>query len=144
MSIRLGICGVGAFADCFIPLFKHHPEVENVILCDLNAEKLTAKCAKFDIADRCASLDELCELDVEAIAVITQHHLHGPQGVQALRAGKHVYSAVPSAISMEEITELIEVRPAIRTTAARRIMYTWCRNLQKGGPPSNRAKPISH
>lgn len=107
MGIRLGICGVGAFADCFIPLFSRHPDVENVILCDLDPDKLDAKCAKFGIADRCHSLDDLCRLDLDAIAIITQHHLHGPQAVQALQAGKHVYSAVPSAISLPEITQLV-------------------------------------
>ena len=76
-------------------------------MCDLDADKLAAKCAQFDIADRCPSLDDLCEMDVDAVAVITQHHLHGAQAVQALRSGKHVYSAVPSAISMEEITQLV-------------------------------------
>ena len=103
MTIRIGICGVGVFADSFIPLFKAHPGVENVVLCDLDAEKLAAKCAKFQVEDRCSSLDELCETDVDAIAIITQHHLHGPQAVQVLEAGKHVYSAVPSAITLEEI-----------------------------------------
>jgi predicted dehydrogenase len=107
MRIRVGICGVGAFADCFIPLFKAHPQVDNVVLCDLDAEKLAAKCAKFGIEDRCGSLDDLCDRDVDAIAIITQHHLHGPQAVQALKSGKHVYSAVPSAITIPEITELV-------------------------------------
>jgi len=107
MSIRVGICGVGSFAECFIPLFKHHPDVENVVLCDLDAEKLAAKCAKFGIADRSPSLDALCKMDLDAIAIITQHHLHGPQAVQALRSGKHVYSAVPSAISLDEIGQLV-------------------------------------
>lgn len=107
MGIRVGVCGVGSFARCFIPLFKAHPNVDNVVLCDLDEEKLTARCAEFEIEDRCGSLDELCERDVDAIAIITQHHLHGPQAVQALRAGKHVYSAVPSAISVAEITELV-------------------------------------
>ncbi len=107
MSIRVGICGVGSFARNFIPLFKAHPEVENVVLCDLDQEKLTERCEQFEIEDRCASLDELCTWDVDAIAIITQHHLHGPQAVQALRAGKHVYSAVPSAISLPEITDLV-------------------------------------
>ena len=104
---RVGVAGVGAFADCFIPLFKAHPEVESVVLCDLDAEKLEAKCAKFDIADRCPSLDDLCGMDLDAIALFTQHHLHGPQAVQALKAGKHVYSAVPSAVSLPEITQLV-------------------------------------
>ena len=107
MSIRVGICGVGSFADSFIPLFNIHPDVEQVILCDLDAEKLVAKREQFQISEGCAALDELCEMDVDAIAILTQHHLHGPQAVQALQAGKHVYSAVPSAISLEEITTLI-------------------------------------
>jgi len=108
MSIRIGICGVGSFAESFIPLFKAHPDVENVVLCDLDAEKLAAKGEKFGIRDRCASLDDLCNTDVDAIAIITQHHLHGPQAVQALKAGKQVYSAVPSGISLEEITALVQ------------------------------------
>ena len=108
MSIKIGVCGTGAFADCFIPLFKAHPDVGKVVLCDLDAEKLKEKCAKHGITDSYPSLDALCESDVDAIAVITQHHLHGPQAVQALKAGKHVYSAVPSAISMEEITALVK------------------------------------
>lgn len=77
------------------------------MLCDLDAEKLKDKAEKFTIARTCPSLDELCQSDVDAIALFTQHHLHGPQAVQAMRSGKHVYSAVPSAISVEEITELV-------------------------------------
>ena len=107
MAIRVGMCGVGSFAETFVCLFKAHPQVENVVLCDLDAQKLAEKCAKFEIDDRCGSLDELCDLDVDAIAIITQHHLHGPQAVQALKAGKHVYSAVPSAITLSEISDLV-------------------------------------
>ena len=99
MGIRIGICGVGAFANSFIPLFKAHPEVEQVILCDLDDEKLKEKSDRFELPDTCPSLDDLCERDVDAIAIITQHHLHGPQAVQVLQSGKHVYSAVPSAIT---------------------------------------------
>lgn len=105
--LKVGVCGTGAFADNFIPLFKAHPLVEHLVLCDLDAEKLARKSAKFGVPDTCPSLDDLCRRDVDAVAIITQHHLHGPQAVQALRAGKHVYSAVPSAITLEEIRELV-------------------------------------
>ena len=108
MGIKVGMCGTGAFAEGFIPLFKAHPDVDSIVLCDLDAEKLKAKCEKFEISGSYPSLDALCESDVDAIVIITQHNLHGPQAVQALKAGKHVYSAVPSAISMEEITDLVK------------------------------------
>jgi len=107
MSLRLGICGVGAFADCFIPLFRAHPLVGEVILCDLDADKLRTKSERFGLPSTCASLDDLCALDIDAIAIITQHWLHAPQAVQALKAGKHVYSAVPTAHSLDELTELV-------------------------------------
>ena len=108
MGIKVGMCGTGAFADNFIPLFKAHPDVENVTLCDLDKEKLRSKCERFGIFDSSPSLDDLCEKDVDAIVIITQHHLHGPQAEQALKAGKHVYSAVPSAVSLEEISNLVK------------------------------------
>ena len=106
--MRIGICGTGAFADKFIPLFKAHPDVERVVLCDLDSEKLRQKAVQFSIADTSPSLEALCRTDVDAIAIITQPERHGPQAVQALRAGKHVYSAVPSAWSLDEISLLVD------------------------------------
>ena len=108
MSLRIGICGTGAFANSFIPLFKAHPSVDQVILSDLDEEKLQEKSQRFGITETLPSLDALCDSDVDAIAIITQHHLHGPQAVQALRSGKNVYSAVPSAVTVEEVAELVE------------------------------------
>ncbi len=108
MSLRIGICGTGSFSNSFIPLFKAHPSVDQVVLSDLDDEKLREKSEKFGIPDTLPSLDALCGSEVDAIAIITQHHLHGPQAVQVLRSGKHVYSAVPSAISVEEVTDLIK------------------------------------
>src|SRR5689334_18932290 len=108
MGIRIGICGTGVFAKTFIKLFKHHPRVDKVVLCDLVLEKLQQASRQFEIAHTCPSLEELCHRDdVDAVALFTQNDRHAPQAVQALRAGKHVYSAVPSAISMAEITELV-------------------------------------
>lgn len=107
MGIKVGMCGVGAFAQCFIPLFKAHPLVDEVVLCDLDAAKLRANAEAHDVPRTCASLDELCETDVDAVIIITQHWLHAPQAVQALKAGKDVYSAVPAAHSLAELADLV-------------------------------------
>ena len=98
--MKVGVCGTGAFANSFIPLFKAHPLVEEVILSDLDAEKLAAKSQKFDIPKTVPSLDDLCESDIDAIAIFTQPDRHGLQSAQALKAGKHVYSAaaIPNLI----------------------------------------------
>ena len=107
MALRIGIVGTGAFAQAFIPLFKAHPLVDQVVLCDLDAEKLSRAAARFGIDDTRPSLDALCGADVDAVCLFTQNWLHGPQAVQALEAGKHVYSAVPPGISVDEIERLV-------------------------------------
>ena len=108
MGLKVGFCGVGAFANCFIPLFKAHPLVDEVVLADLDADKLREKSAQFDVPRTLPSLDALCESDVDAVAIFSQHWVHGAQAVQALRAGKDVYSAVPSGITVAEIAALVQ------------------------------------
>ena len=105
--MKVGICGTGSFSKNFIPLFKHHPEVDGVVLCDLDEEKLKVSAEQHEIRETCDSLDALCKSSVDAIAIFTQNDRHGPQALQSLEAGKHVYSAVPSAITVEEITALV-------------------------------------
>ena len=108
MGIKVGVVGVGAFAQCFIPLFKAHPLVDEVILCDLDADKLQRNAQQHGIDKTLPSLDAVCESDVDAAVIITQNWMHGPQAVQALRAGKHVYSAVPAGMSLDEIAALVK------------------------------------
>ncbi len=109
VGIQVGIVGVGAFAQSFIPLFKAHPLVDRVVLCDLDAEKLRQNAAKHQISDTCPSLDDLCaDSRLDAAVLLTQNWLHAPQAMQALEAGKRVYSAVPAGISVEEIRELVQ------------------------------------
>ena len=109
VGIQVGIVGVGAFAQSFIPLFTAHPLVDRVVLCDLDAEKLRQNAAKHQISDTCPSLDDLCaDSRLDAAVLLTQNWLHAPQAMQALEAGKRVYSAVPAGISVEEIRELVQ------------------------------------
>ncbi|MBT5875804.1 MAG: Gfo/Idh/MocA family oxidoreductase [Candidatus Latescibacteria bacterium] len=109
MGIKVAMVGTGSFAQSFIPLFKAHPLVDEIVLCDLDGEKLNDNARKHGISDTVNSLDEVCaRADIQATAIITQNWLHAPQAVQALKAGKHVYSAVPTGITLEEIEELVQ------------------------------------
>jgi predicted dehydrogenase len=107
--MKIGICGVGSFSEAFIPLFKAHPLVSEVVLADLLPERLEHVAAKYGIRRTAASHDELCASDVDAIAIFAQRHLHGPLTIQALKAGKHVYCAVPIASTLEEMAEVVKV-----------------------------------
>lgn len=115
--MKIGIVGCGNFAACFVPLFRAHPMVEKVVLADLLPERVAKMADENDIKDRIMSFDELLETDVDAVAIFTQRQLHGPMAVAAMRAGKHVYSAVPMGISIAEIEEIV------KTAAETKLLY---------------------
>jgi predicted dehydrogenase len=94
-SISIGIVGMGQFGVHFVDLFKKHPNISRVALCDIDANKLNRAAAQFHIAETYDSLDAICKSDLDAIAIITQPWLHAPQAIQVMNAGKHAYSAVP-------------------------------------------------
>jgi len=108
VSLKIGILGAGQFAPCFIPLFQAHPLVDEVYLAEIVPERLNRTAEAFGIKQTFSSLEELCRSDVDAIAIYTQRHLHGEHTLQALRAGKHVYCAVPMAQSLEEMSAIID------------------------------------
>jgi predicted dehydrogenase len=107
MPVHLGILGAGAFADHFVPLFRNHPLVASVSLCDQLPDRLAALATKHGIARTFASYDAMLASDVTTVAVFTQHWMHGPQAVRALEAGKDVYSAVPAGIDLAEVDALV-------------------------------------
>jgi len=107
MSISIGMVGLGNFGGQFIKLFKEHPEVDRVALCDFNTHLLNYRSKEFKIAETYYSLDEILKTDIKALVIITQHWLHAPQAMKSLKAGKHVYTAVPMASSLEECDKLV-------------------------------------
>ena len=102
MGISIGLVGLGSFGSSFADLFRCHPLVDRVALCDREPERMEKfagreswQDGKFDRRDMYASLDEICRADLGALVIITQPWLHAAQCVQAMESGKHVYSAVP-------------------------------------------------
>jgi predicted dehydrogenase len=109
-KIRVGLVGVGSFGNSFVRLFRDHPFVERIALCDVDRDRLERAAGEFAVADTFDSLESLCRADhlqLDAVALFTQPWLHAPQAIAALESGKHVYSAVP-IISLDDGNEMLE------------------------------------
>lgn len=113
MTFSLAMVGAGQFAAQFAKLFSIHPGVSAVYATDLDPDRAKQLADDNDLAGTFPSFEDVLASDVDAVAIFTQRWTHGPLVVQALRAGKHVYSAVPMAISQEEISAIID---AVRET----------------------------
>ena len=114
--IRLAIIGCGRFAKFFVPLFKAHPAVEKVWVCDLIRERAEEYSRQFGV-DIMDSFEAALGSDrVNAVAIFTQRFKHGPMVIEALKAGKHVYSAVPCAIDIDDIRAIEKLVRETRLT----------------------------
>ena len=113
MGVSLGLVGLGSFGTQFADLFRSHPLVDRVALCDREADRIEAIAKrpgfdkKYDPKDAFTNLDDLLRTDVDAVVVITQPWLHPGQAIQAMEAGKHVYSAVP-IVSLPDGHEILD------------------------------------
>lgn len=109
----LGIVGAGQFAGQFAKLWRLHPGVGDILATDLLPERADRLVAGYDLAGTVPSFEAMLDSAVDAVAIFTQRWTHGPLAVRALRAGKHVYSAVPMAVTEQEIAAIVS---AVRDT----------------------------
>ena len=108
-KLTIAVIGCGNFARHFIELFKKHPYTEKVYVCDLIPERAQEYSEKFDVEIIDSFENALNDTKINCIANFTQRHLHGDIVIRALKAGKHVYSAVPMAPTVEECKEIVNL-----------------------------------
>lgn len=106
--LRICVVGAGQFSQAFTPLLQLHPLVTEVSLCDVLPERLQERARFQEVTRTFSSFEDALRSDVDAVMIFTQRWLHAPMAIQALRAGKHVYSAVPAAVTLEELHGLVE------------------------------------
>jgi len=99
-KINVGLVGLGFGAE-FAAIYRCHPDVDRVVICDINSECLDRVGAKYDM---------LSDKDIDAIHVVTGIPLHAKQSIATLQAGKHCACTVPMATSIDDIRAIIEAK----------------------------------
>ena len=108
-KFTVAVIGCGKFAHHFVNLFKMHPLTKKVYVCDLIREKAEEFKEEFDVDIIDTFEEALASSEVDAILNFTERHIHGDIVIRALKAGKHVYSAVPMASRVEECGEIVRL-----------------------------------
>ena len=105
-KLRVGVVG-GRFGASF--QFHEHPNAVVEAVADLRADRRTALAKTYGCAKTLASLDELLQdRRVEAVGLFTPAPDHVRHAVAVMKAGKHVLSAVPAAMTLEECALLVD------------------------------------
>lgn len=102
-GLRWGIIGPGWIADRFAEALRHHTHQQLVAVAGRNAEKTQRFAEKWAIPQRFDSASALLEMkQLDIVYIATPHNHHFPDGLQALRAGKHVLIEKPLALNAHE------------------------------------------
>ena len=108
-KLRVGIIGTGRISDLHYEGYKDNRDAELYAIADVNAELLEQRKRQWDVEKAYGDYRELLnDPKVEAVEVITPHHLHAEMGVAALKAGKHVSMQKPMGMNVAECDALID------------------------------------
>src|SRR5690606_37841504 len=115
--VRMAVVG-GGFGRTFH--YHLHPSGRVTAVCDLRRERLEL----LRDAYRCDNMHRdyralLKDPEVDAVFVATPAPFHAAMSIAALKAGKHVISAVPAGLSVAELEQLLET---VRRTGLKYMM----------------------
>jgi predicted dehydrogenase len=105
-KVRIGIVG-GRFGATF--QWHLDPDCEVVAVCDIDPQRLK----RLQEVYRCPNAyknyrEMLRHPGMNAVGVFTPAPLHAWMAIEAMKAGKHVISAVPAGLTVEELERLLE------------------------------------
>lgn len=110
-KINVALVGLG-FGGAFAPIYKEHPDVGELTLCDPNPDRL--KQTSDYIGGGVRLLDSydavLSDPSIDAVHLVTPIPLHADQAVAALEAGKHCACTVPMATSLDDIRRIVKAK----------------------------------
>jgi predicted dehydrogenase len=106
-TIGVGILGTGFARHTQIPCFQATPGFEVVGLLSRSMTRAYDLAQEFGARRAFDDLDRMLKVEeIELVVVSTPPHLHLPQTLAALRAGKHVLCEKPTALHAGEALEM--------------------------------------
>lgn len=108
-GIRIGALGAGGFGLFALQHFAQIPGVKLVGMAATHREAAYAMAQRFGIPDIQDEDKLLARDDINLVYISTPPFLHYPQGIKALRAGKHVICEKPLATNLKDADEMIAV-----------------------------------
>jgi predicted dehydrogenase len=115
--VRIGIVG-GGFGSSF--QWHLHPNAKVTAVCDIRPDRLDKLSTVYGCGNKYKTFREfLKHPELDAVGVFTPVPLHVWMALEAFKAGKHVISAVPAGMSIEECEKLID---AVKRTGLRYMM----------------------
>src|SRR5882724_1193922 len=108
-QVSLGVVGAGNFANgVLLPALKNAEQVTFSGLASGNGVRAQSTAERFRFSYCTSSVDEIFQDPaINAIAIVSRHHLHAPHVIAALQARKHVFVEKPLCLNKDELGSII-------------------------------------
>ena len=114
--LGIGVIGAGGFGQSvLLPALVKAGGIDPIVIASaggMTAQRI-GKQYEFRLSTSRAE-DVLEHPDVDVVFILTRHDLHAPLAIQALQAGKYVFTEKPLALSHEQLEELEKARAGSR------------------------------
>lgn len=105
--VRVGFLGAGRIADLQCLGYREHENAEIVAVCDLKPEVAKRRADEWGASAYTDFELFLRDDEIDAVEILTPHHVHAAQAIACLDAGKHVSLQKPPAVNLEELREVL-------------------------------------
>lgn len=106
--IRLALVGCGRISRNHFDVITRNPDLQLVAVCDSVRERAEAAGSEFGVPAFTSLEQMLADVPCDAVVVATPSGLHPQHGILAARAGRHVISEKPMAISLAAADALVQ------------------------------------
>jgi len=106
-KLKVGIIGCGFISSIYMQNCSKFANLELIACADLDVERAQSQAQKYHIPKACTVDELLCDPDIQLVINLTIPKAHAAVCIQALEAGKHVYTEKPLAVTREEGKQII-------------------------------------
>jgi predicted dehydrogenase len=109
-GLNIAVLGLGFGAE-FVPIYLDHPDVGEVVACDIDPARVERVARRFPQVRPATSLEAIVgDSSINAVHVVSGLSDHVTQTLAVLAAGKHRACAVPMAMSIAELREVVRAQ----------------------------------
>jgi predicted dehydrogenase len=107
-KLKIGIIGCGNISSIYMENLQKFPHLELIACADLDEQRAKSQALKFGVPKAYSVQQLLSDPEIQLVVNLTIPKAHAAVCIQALEAGKHVYSEKPLAVTREEGSRILE------------------------------------
>ncbi|MEM7735502.1 MAG: Gfo/Idh/MocA family oxidoreductase [Deinococcota bacterium] len=111
-TMNVGLIGAGNISDAYVRGLSLFEAVNLVAISDIDVPRANAKAQEHGIAKGYSVDDLFADDDVQMVINLTIPMVHAEVSLNALNAGKHVYSEKPLSVKREDAKQLVDTAAA--------------------------------